>query len=104
MGFTAAGMMKMAGAAVAAMNAVDAACTSYFLESGMATEANPVMCAAYSVSPSFFAASKMMMACAGAAVLVRYGDRPAARYGMAAAMAAYAAVCCYHAAFAFFGS
>jgi hypothetical protein len=94
-------MMKVAVAAVPAMNAVDAAFTSHWLMTGVATEANPVMAAAFAVSPEVFVVAKMVMACTGVGVLARYGKRATARAGMAVTAAAYAAVCAYHVAFAF---
>lgn len=93
-------MMKVAVAAVPAMNAVDAAFTAHWIGTGVATEANPVMAAAYAVSPAVFVVAKMAMACAGVAVLAKFGKRVAARAGMAVTSAAYAAVCAYHVAFA----
>jgi hypothetical protein len=53
------------------LNLADAASTNLLLHLGLATEANPLMNWAYTVSPSFFWVIKVILSCGGLIIIGR---------------------------------
>lgn len=88
--------MAAAAVAVAVLNAVDAGATTFFISTGAATEGNPVMACCWNVSPAFFVAVKMALACTAVCAFFAFRAKALARFGMGLASAAYAAVCGFH--------
>lgn len=75
---------------------VDSAFTHLWLESGLATEANPLLAAAWSFSPMTFHGLKALLILMSALILHRLRDVPAARAVMATAALTYSAVVSWH--------
>ena len=72
-----------------ALNLLDALLTIVWVRSGVATEGNQLMASLLDIGNGPFLAVKMAMGTIAAFVLVRWGGRPLARYGMAIALAIY---------------
>lgn len=85
---------KACSALLVALNLLDAACTLEALRRG-ALEQNPLQAAALAVSPAFFVASKVAVAC-GAAWVFWKSRSALARAGLVGACAFYALVGAYH--------
>ena len=64
--------------------------------SGVATEANPLLAAAWSASPFTFHALKLALVVTGAVILLALRRTPVAQTTMALATAVYGAVVAYH--------
>jgi Domain of unknown function (DUF5658) len=72
-----------------ALNLLDALLTIVWVRSGVATEGNQIMAALLDVGNAPFLTVKIMMGLATAIVLIRWGKKPLARYGLAIALAVY---------------
>lgn len=87
---------QLAGILVVVLSAFDSAFTHLWLASGVATEANPIMAAAWSTSPATFHVVKFFLVLFGAGVLHQLRRTPGAQNAMAFALAAYGAVVSWH--------
>jgi hypothetical protein len=72
-----------------ALNMLDALLTVIWVRSGVATEGNRLMASLLDVGNFPFLAVKITIGAVAALVLVRWGNRPMARYGLAVALAIY---------------
>jgi hypothetical protein len=77
-------------------NALDGAFTTLWVQSGQATEANPVMAALLHVGVLPFFAAKVLLVTLGGAALWHASKRPLAQLGLIAVLALYAAVIAVH--------
>ncbi len=79
------------------LSTADSALTHLWLASGLATEANPLLAAAWEVHPATFHGVKAALVCGSAAILHSlHGKTPGARIVMGGAAAVYAAVVAFH--------
>jgi len=78
------------------LNALDAVFTSWWVCSGLATEANPVMACALDQGLGAFMFVKLAVGMIVVLVLRGHGHRVIARAGLAAALVAYLAVVAFH--------
>ena len=78
------------------MNLFDAGLTAMHLHAGTATEANPLMAAAWALHPAAFLLSKMLLVFGALAILRMGKNLPLARAGLAGAILAYGAVMVWH--------
>jgi len=83
---------------VLALNLLDLLFTVYYIESGLAVEANPLLAAAYNVSPAYFATVKMSLAVLGLTLLYKNRKSALAWTAVRGLAAAYALVAVYHVA------
>lgn len=72
-----------------ALNTLDALLTLVWVRSGVATEGNRLMASLLDIGNMPFLAVKIAIGTAAAVVLLRWGSRPLARYGLAVALAVY---------------
>jgi hypothetical protein len=72
-----------------ALNLLDALLTIVWVRSGVATEGNRLMASLLDIGDGPFLAAKIAMGALVAIVLLRWGNRPLARYGVAIALAVY---------------
>lgn len=72
-----------------ALNLVDALLSLVWVRSGIATEGNRLMASLLDIGNMPFLAAKIAMGTVAALVLLRWGSRPLARYGLAVALALY---------------
>ncbi len=72
-----------------ALNLLDAILTIVWVRSGVATEGNQLMASLLDIGNGPFLAVKIAMGAIVAIVLLRWGSRPLARYGVAVALAVY---------------
>lgn len=72
-----------------ALNLVDALLTIVWVRSGVTTESNQLMASLMEIGDGTFLFVKIAMGTITAAVLIRWGARPLARYGLAVALAMY---------------
>jgi hypothetical protein len=72
-----------------ALNLLDALLTITWVRSGVATEGNQLMASLLDIGNGPFLAVKIAMGALVAVVLLRWGNRPLARYGVAIALAVY---------------
>lgn len=72
-----------------ALNLLDALLTIVWVRSGVATEGNQLMASLLDIGNGPFLGVKIMMGLVAAFVLMRWGSRPLARYGLAVALAVY---------------
>lgn len=72
-----------------ALNLLDALLTIVWVRSGVATEGNQIMAALLDIGNAPFLTVKILMGLACAIVLIRWGKKPLARYGLAVALAVY---------------
>ena len=72
-----------------ALNMLDALLTIVWVRSGVATEGNRLMASLLDIGNMPFLAGKITMGTVAALVLLRWGNRPLARYGLAVALAIY---------------
>ena len=84
------------------LNLIDGLFTLYYLNLGVATEANPILDFFYMKHPLYFVSVKMMLCCGGVYLLYKCLGSRFAQTGAAAVTAVYTAVNGYH--LAFFGS
>lgn len=71
------------------LNLLDALLTIVWVRSGVATEGNQLMASLLDIGNGPFLAVKIAIGLVTAVVLVRSGNRPLARYGLAVALALY---------------
>ncbi len=71
------------------LNLLDALLTIVWVRSGIATESNQLMASLLDIGTWPFLIVKIMMGAVAAIVLVKWGSRPLARYGLAVALAVY---------------
>lgn len=71
------------------LNLLDALLTIVWVRSGVATEGNQLMASLLDIGNGTFLGVKIAMGAVTALVLLRWGSRPLARYGLAVALALY---------------
>jgi Domain of unknown function (DUF5658) len=79
-----------------ALNILDALFTLIYVDSGVATEANPVMRALLAVGPSAFLLAKISVVSASVYLLWRYRHHRLAVVGLFGGAAAYTLLVAYH--------
>ncbi len=72
-----------------ALNLFDAVLTIVWVRSGVATEGNQLMASLLDIGNGPFLAAKVAVGVVAAFVLIKWGNRPLARYGLAVALAVY---------------
>jgi hypothetical protein len=72
-----------------ALNLLDALLTIVWVRAGVATEGNQLMARLLDVGNGPFLVVKIAIGAVAAAVLLRWGNRPTARYGLVVALAVY---------------
>ena len=72
-----------------ALNLLDALLTIVWVRSGVATEGNQLMAKLLDIGDGPFLGVKVAIGLLAAMVLVKWGSRPLARYGLAIALAVY---------------
>ena len=72
-----------------ALNLLDALLTIVWVRSGVATEGNQLMASLLDIGNGPFLLTKIAIGTIAAVVLIRWGSRPMARYGLAVALAVY---------------
>jgi hypothetical protein len=72
-----------------ALNLVDALLTIYWVRNGFATEGNQLMARLLEIGDVPFLITKIAMGATAAVVLLRGGNLPLAKYGLAIALAIY---------------
>ena len=78
------------------LNLYDAMMTLLVIESGMATEANPIMAAPLALGPVFFMLAKLGMVSAGVLLLWSLRRSAFAAFGIYSLAGVYTALCIYH--------
>jgi hypothetical protein len=78
------------------LNLLDALLTIVWVRSGVATESNQLMASLLDIGNGPFLAVKIAMGAIVAVVLLRWGSRPMARYGVSVALAVYIALMGIH--------
>lgn len=78
------------------LNLLDAALTLVWVTNGVAEEGNYLMARLIEIGPMAFFGVKVAIGAFAAFVLLRWGDRKIARYGVAAALAVYVGVMAVH--------
>src|SRR5689334_9497117 len=86
-------------AALLFFNLVDALFTIFYLQLGVAEEANPLMALAYRGSPLTFVVVKLFAVYIGVLLLTRYERFAQARWAMDGGALMYAAIAGYHLSF-----
>ncbi len=71
------------------LNLLDALLTIIWVRAGVATEGNQLMASLLDMGNGPFLAAKIAVGAVAAVVLLRWGSRPLARYGVAVALAVY---------------
>lgn len=71
------------------LNLLDALLTIVWVRTGIATEGNQLMASLLDIGNGPFLAVKIAIGAIAAIVLIRWGSRPLARYGLAVALAVY---------------
>ncbi len=71
------------------LNLLDALLTIVWVRSGVATESNQLMASLLEIGNGPFLLAKIAMGTFTAVVLIRWGKRPLARYGLAISLAIY---------------
>jgi len=71
------------------LNLLDALLTIVWVRSGVATEGNQLMASLLDIGNGPFLGVKIAIGVVAAVVLMRWGSRPIARYGLAVALALY---------------
>jgi hypothetical protein len=80
-------------------NLLDGLFTLTYLQLGVATELNPLMRAAYEVSPLWFMLAKLVVVNGGLLLLCLHKGTRAARWATMAGAVLYAAIVAYHLTF-----
>lgn len=75
---------------------LDSAFTHLWLTTGVASEANPILAAAWAASPLTFHGTKLVLLLTSAFILHRLREVPAAQTTMATATLGYSAVVSWH--------
>ena len=78
------------------LNLIDAILTIVWVRNGLATESNPLMANLMENSDALFLGAKILIGTIAAIVLLRWGNRKAAQYGVAIALAVYVGVMGIH--------
>lgn len=78
------------------LNLLDAVLTLVWVTSGVAGEGNYLMAKLLEFGPMAFLGAKIAIGAFAAFVLLRWGNRKIARYGVAAALAVYVGVMAIH--------
>ena len=94
--FVQVGSIQLLLWATLVLNVFDVFATLYWLQQGLATEANPLMDWLYQKSPALFVLGKMGMASSGLAILNRYRDRRTALGGAFFVFAVYYKIALIH--------
>src|SRR5690606_1035461 len=71
------------------LNLLDALLTIIWVRSGVATESNQLMASLLDIGNAPFLIVKVAIGAVAALVIMRWGSRPIARYGLAVAVAVY---------------
>ncbi|MBX7062168.1 MAG: DUF5658 family protein [Pyrinomonadaceae bacterium] len=71
------------------LNLLDALLTIIWVRSGVATESNQLMASLLDIGNAPFLIVKVAIGAVAAIVIMRWGSRPIARYGLAVALAIY---------------
>ncbi|MBV6495862.1 MAG: hypothetical protein DYH05_02180 [Acidobacteria bacterium ACB1] len=71
------------------LNLLDALLTIIWVRSGVATESNQLMASLLDIGNAPFLIVKVAIGAVAAVVIMRWGSRPIARYGLAVALAVY---------------
>ncbi len=79
-----------------ALNLLDALLTIIWVRSGVATEGNQVMASLLDIGNAPFLGVKIAIGAVAAFVLLRWGAKPLARYGLAVALAVYIGLMVVH--------
>lgn len=82
--------------AVMALNIFDGLATVYWVETGVATEANPLMASLLAVSPALLIAVKIALVGLGLGILWQLRSRKLAAFAVKGAAVAYGALFVYH--------
>ncbi len=77
-------------------NLLDAVFTALYLMAGVATEANPLLAAAWEIHPGLFVLVKTALVATGLVVLHRCRTASMAQFGIAGAVLTYGAVVAWH--------
>lgn len=77
-------------------NVLDAVFTALYLMAGVATEANPLLAAAWAIHPAVFVLAKTVLVGTGLVVLHRCRAASIAQFGIASAVVTYGAVVAWH--------
>lgn len=88
--------LKGVVASIIVLNALDGILTIVWVESGIATEANPLMAILLSTSPVLFMCVKMLLVCLGIIVLWRLRAKVFALASIYLCFMAYSLVFFYH--------
>jgi hypothetical protein len=91
--------ITFSSAALLFLNLLDGLFTLFFLQLGVAEEANPLMRVAYEHSPVAFMMLKLLVVHAGVMLLRMGGQATAARVALRAGALLYAGIVVYHLAF-----
>lgn len=89
--------LKVSLVSLLVLNLVDLVSTTYEVEVGLATEANPLMALAFLGGPAVFAFAKLLLVSAGVMMLWTLRGRRSTLPATLAATAVYAGVVFYHA-------
>ena len=89
-------LLWIAAAAILVMNLYDAMMTLLVVESGVATEANPIMAAPLALGPIAFMLAKLGMVSAGVLLLWKLRGSSFAAFGIYSLSGIYTALCIYH--------
>jgi hypothetical protein len=79
-----------------ALNLLDALLTIVWVRSGVATEGNQLMAALLDIGNGPFLLAKIAIGVVAAVVLVKWGNRPLARFGMVVALSVYLGLMAIH--------
>ena len=78
------------------LNLLDAVLTLVWVTNGVAEEGNELMARMLEIGPGAFLGVKIAIGAFAAFVLLRWGNRKVARYGVAVALAVYVSVMAIH--------
>lgn len=79
-----------------ALNLLDALLTIVWVRSGVATESNQLMASLLDIGNGPFLIVKIAIGLVAGVVLIRWGSRPLARYGLVIALAVYLGLMAIH--------
>lgn len=79
-----------------ALNLLDALLTIIWVRSGVATEGNQLMASLLDIGNAPFLIVKVAIGVVAAVVLVRWGNRPLARFGLVVALSVYLGLMAIH--------
>ncbi len=79
-----------------ALNLLDALLTIVWVRSGVATEGNQLMASLLDIGNGPFLIVKIAIGLVAGVVLIRWGSRPLARYGLVIALAVYLGLMAIH--------